>query len=501
MRRDLPSDGIDRLGGRTRTGLAAGLCLAWAGVAVTLLLAGASAAAQTTGTPSPRTQPPAPIWAVPQPTDPSAPTGQSSRQGLPESYSTGSGQTGGDAADGADWRRYLKGSGNAAIGSGTDSSGVGRTPSIDPQGTGLGGASGDAKRSIGIGGFYGEIGGNRVGSSPAGQSAALGAAGLGGGLRAGVQPITLEAPVDCTIGRDCVIASHVDRQPGVSAQDYRCGSLTEDGATLTVIRARDLPTMTRGLSVLASARGQVVAARDGAPDTAPTRRSALARFNPNPGNHVIVDHGGGWQTEYHNLKSGSVSVRPGQTVAAGQAIGQIGLSGDAALPQLGFKVTLDGRPIDPFIGLDAPAPCGTPPRNGLWSHTAVGAMKYIPSAVLTAGFADSAPRHASTLPVIETRAPETPRSPILFWVLVHGLQTGDREQIELIGPGGESLGRARFIFPRDKDSWVSLIAMNPPDGGWPEGTYVGRYRLFRVDGDSRMRMQQILNHEEPIRIR
>lgn len=490
MRRDLPSDGIDRLGDRPRAGLAAGSCLSWAGLAVTLLLAGASAAAQTTGT-----QPPAPIWALPQSSDPSIRSGQ----GQPESgtFAPGSGQT----DDAADWRRYLK-EPDAAVGSGTGSGDGTLTRSIDPIAPGPAASQGTVgKRSIGIGGFYGEIGGNRHGSAPAGQSAALGAVGLGSRHRADIRPIMLEAPVDCTIGRDCVIASHVDRQPGVSAQDYRCGSLTEDGATLTVIRARDLPTMTQGLSVLTAARGQVVIARDGAPDSAPARRSALARFNPNPGNHVIIDHGGGWQTEYHNLKRGSVTVRPGQTVGAGQPIGQIGLSGDAALPQLGFKVTLDGQPIDPFIGLDAPAPCGTPPRNGLWSHAAVGAMKYIPSAVLTAGFADSAPRHASALPVIETRAPETPRSPILFWVLVHGLQTGDREQIELIGPGGESLGRARFIFPRDKDSWVSLIAMNPPDGGWPEGTYVGRYRLFRVDGDSRMRMQQILNHEEPIRIR
>src|SRR5258706_16384656 len=36
----------------------------------------------------------------------------------------------------------------------------------------------------------------------------------------------LALPVDCQIGRACIVQNYVDRDPGPGARDYRCGFLT-----------------------------------------------------------------------------------------------------------------------------------------------------------------------------------------------------------------------------------------------------------------------------------
>ena len=94
-----------------------------------------------------------------------------------------------------------------------------------------------------------------------------------------------------------------------------------------------------GESILASARGIVVALRDGLKDY------------PNPGtgwvdlwcrdirgNHVVIQH---TETEFSlagHLKRGSVCVAVGQEVCEGQKIGECGNSGHSTEPHLHFQV-------------------------------------------------------------------------------------------------------------------------------------------------------------------
>jgi murein DD-endopeptidase MepM/ murein hydrolase activator NlpD len=56
------------------------------------------------------------------------------------------------------------------------------------------------------------------------------------------------------------------------------------------------------------------------------------------GNYVMIDHGNGEYSLYAHLKLGSVRVRGGDTVKAGQTIGQIGSSGNSSEPHLHFQV-------------------------------------------------------------------------------------------------------------------------------------------------------------------
>jgi hypothetical protein len=53
-------------------------------------------------------------------------------------------------------------------------------------------------------------------------------------------------PIDCEIGKSCVLQNYVDRDPGPGARDYRCGPLAYDGHKGTDIRVIDLPAFKRG---------------------------------------------------------------------------------------------------------------------------------------------------------------------------------------------------------------------------------------------------------------
>ncbi|MDR0884393.1 MAG: peptidoglycan DD-metalloendopeptidase family protein [Oscillospiraceae bacterium] len=66
------------------------------------------------------------------------------------------------------------------------------------------------------------------------------------------------------------------------------------------------------------------------------------------GNCIVINHGGGYKTRYAHLLSGSMSVRVGQHVTAGQAIGRVGSTGRSSGPHLHFEVIVNGSTRNPL---------------------------------------------------------------------------------------------------------------------------------------------------------
>jgi len=64
------------------------------------------------------------------------------------------------------------------------------------------------------------------------------------------------------------------------------------------------------------------------------------------GLQVQIDHGGGTATSYAHL--GSVAVRRGQPVGAGDVLGRVGSTGFSTGCHLHFMRIVDGRPVDPL---------------------------------------------------------------------------------------------------------------------------------------------------------
>jgi murein DD-endopeptidase MepM/ murein hydrolase activator NlpD len=99
--------------------------------------------------------------------------------------------------------------------------------------------------------------------------------------------------------------------------------------------------------ILSVKGGKVVKAVDNKyPDLKPGVRDPDYTLEDAPGNHVIVDIGGGRYAIYAHLVPGSVTVEEGDHVERGQVLGRLGNSGNSGAPHLHFHV------------MDAPTPLG-----------------------------------------------------------------------------------------------------------------------------------------------
>ena len=63
------------------------------------------------------------------------------------------------------------------------------------------------------------------------------------------------------------------------------------------------------------------------------------------GNHVIINHGYGYETVYMHMVK--VKVRDGQKVKRGEVIGWVGNTGASTGPHCHYEVHINGNPIDP----------------------------------------------------------------------------------------------------------------------------------------------------------
>ncbi|MGA5603814.1 M23 family metallopeptidase [Streptomyces griseoincarnatus] len=68
------------------------------------------------------------------------------------------------------------------------------------------------------------------------------------------------------------------------------------------------------------------------------------------GNHVVLDLGGGAYALYAHLRRGSLTVREGDRVHAGQVLAQVGNSGNSTEPHLHFQL-MDGPDPDTARGI------------------------------------------------------------------------------------------------------------------------------------------------------
>lgn len=118
-------------------------------------------------------------------------------------------------------------------------------------------------------------------------------------------------------------------------------SHTGDGKDLADYHCWDRP-------ILAPAAGEVVTAVDGLRDHPP---GELHPRDP-AGNHVVLDLGEGEYALLGHLRQGSVTVSPGDRVAAGQPLGRCGNSGHSSEPHLHFNLQ-DGAVFGEGLGLPA----------------------------------------------------------------------------------------------------------------------------------------------------
>lgn len=307
----------------------------------------------------------------------------------------------------------------------------------------------------------------------------LAACGPAPGPAQAADPLSLQLPVDCAMGTVCSIQKYVDHDPGPGRMDYACGRLSKDGDTGTDFRVPDMPAMMTGVPVVAAAPGVVRATRDGMADISVREIGAEAVRGREAGNGVVIDHGGGWETQYSHLRNGSVAVREGDRVVAGQRLGLIGMSGNAEFPHTEFSVRYRGEDVDPFVGTVPFSSCGDA-RRPLWSKTALEQLAYAPTWLLSAGFATARPAaEAARRGAYGQRTFGADADALVMWVDVSGAEAGDIQSFRIEGPDGATVHEHTETLKENNISWFAFSGSRPPKGGWRPGRYRGTYTLMR----------------------
>ena len=276
----------------------------------------------------------------------------------------------------------------------------------------------------------------------------------------------LAFPADCRLGDTCYIQQYVDHDPGPSAQDFTCGPLSYEGHDGTDIALPSRAAMLTGVNVLAAGAGTVKGLRDGIADFAPVVADKEC------GNGVLVDHGGGWETQYCHMKQGSVRVQVGDAVVPGSVLGQIGQSGMAEFPHLHLSVRHNGAELDPFAP-DSLTSCGAP-GPVLWREP----LAYQPGGLLSLGISAAIPDYPAVKAGLAS--PDLPKDApaLVVWAFLFGAQAGDAILFRLTGPDGDVLTE-RTVLEKTQAQVFRAVGRKLKTAEWPAGRYQGEAILQR----------------------
>jgi murein DD-endopeptidase MepM/ murein hydrolase activator NlpD len=302
------------------------------------------------------------------------------------------------------------------------------------------------------------------------------------GAAAAQQPPSLSLPIDCAIGKDCFIQQYTDVDPGAGQKDYRCGIATYEGHKGTDFRVLSVKAAEAGVRVLASAAGRVKGVRDGVEDRLVAGEADRQAVKDREcGNGVVLDHGGGWETQYCHMRKGTIAVRSGQAVEAGAPLGMVGYSGEAQFAHVHLSVRKDGAVVDPFLGDAVSGKCmlqNTQQISGLWQQNVWRNIPYSDGQIIETGFAT---RPIATADV-ETGGIEPPaaNSPALvFYARAINMRAGDSVRMSVEGPGGFQVASPGEPVDRTKAQYVGIAGKKRNGAPWASGPYRGVAEVIR----------------------
>lgn len=291
---------------------------------------------------------------------------------------------------------------------------------------------------------------------------------------------TFDWPVDCKLVETCWVARYMDRSSNGAHLDHACGKRTQNNHKGTDIALSDTGEMARGVSVKAAADGTVFRLRGNMEDGLLQSQGADAIKGRECGNAIILQHAGGWQTQYCHLQQNSLLVRVGDNVEAGQPIALIGLSGETEFPHLHFMVrapqseNTNNRDIDPFDGgrfQDNRCDASDMP---LWSHD-VGHQ----TAALLPPVIDSAQRQRSNMwDPQSTQLPATSPALVVQARGFHAL-AGDMWRIRLMDPSGQVRVNREIEQKTDRQRILAFAGIRKPAAGFKTGRWSASVELLR----------------------
>jgi hypothetical protein len=286
-------------------------------------------------------------------------------------------------------------------------------------------------------------------------------------------------PLKCKLDQNCWIINVPDAEADAKkALDHRCGLRTYNGHKGTDFAIRDFRAIDTGADVIAVGPGLVTAARDGTNEyfkQSPATRKLIGRKAC--GNGVIIEHKGGWESQYCDLRKGSVVVKLGDRVKRGAVLGKVGMSGRTEFPHVHIEFRVDGKTIDPFTGEAVGAGCKRPQRP-IWK--ANEGVRYPGFALYAAGFTDHTPsgdrvRSSARSPISMARhAPA-----LVLWAAMFGVQRGDVLKLRILDPAGSAVAVREVRLDRSQAWRMEASGRKMPVSGWQAGGWKGEAVLQR----------------------
>lgn len=288
-------------------------------------------------------------------------------------------------------------------------------------------------------------------------------------------------PLACKPGANCFILSYPDLDPAEgSAKDYACGPSANDGDGMLRIGVRSVEDLRQGVDVLATRAGKVIDVQDGLEDLVVASKQDLKRGTSVCGNGVVIDHGSGLQSGYCNLREGSIPVQVGQMVAAGDKIGQVGQSGVAFWPQLGFSMQSSGLLVDPISSMSDLEGCGWKQRPMIPLPDLF--REYQPVAIIGMGFT---PQPVTDNAMVLGRAPvlsvlDRLEPSMNLWGMILGVHIGDKIEVRLRGPNGRTFEYREIIANTENARTPINVSRDRGYSGWRQGIYTGEITVTRT---------------------
>lgn len=309
---------------------------------------------------------------------------------------------------------------------------------------------------------------------------------LAGMLALPAAPAVAEAPklglpIDCRFGFNCFIQQYADTDPGPKATDFRGGLLSYQNHSGTDFALMTLHQMRVGVPVIASADGRVVGVRNNMEDGVFAKHGPAAIAGKDCGNGVRLDHGDGWQTQYCHLRKGSVTLRAGQLVRAGEPMGLVGMSGRAQFPHVHLSVLQDGQKIDPFTGKALTGTCNRADCNKpLWRASTARTLAYRPGGLIDSGFSDATITYDKIKDGTAKQGRMTARAgAITIFAYGYGVRVGDTLTMEIQPPGGAAPWTWKYNLEKNQAQFARWFGRRAPASGWKPGLYQGKARLIR----------------------
>lgn len=283
-------------------------------------------------------------------------------------------------------------------------------------------------------------------------------------------PIVLNWPISCIINENCFIQQYMDIDESEGILDYAGGKATYNGHKGTDIRLKNIKAMKKGINVLSSAQGKVMGIRN-------NLRDKLVRNNKDRvnlkgkdcGNGVVISHANGWETQYCHMKRGSIVVKKGQMVSAGEILGEVGLSGLTQFPHLHISIRKNGKKIDPFsLGAN------------LWNKKLKDKLFYQPTRIINLAYANAALK----MDDIESGkfqdfVPSSKSSSLVAYVRVINLKKGDRVRLIFTMAKQKMIAKTFDLIKKNKAQQMYFFGKKRPSSGWIKGRYKVEAQILR----------------------